>query len=508
MQVASRIGRETLVQMLGFGVQLGERILLAGLLVRAWGIDDFAAWSLAVSAAGLLALFDFGINLYFANRVLFLVQQGDRAGARKIVAAGNLLMVLASAIGLIAVGIGFWFYLDGGEGIGSQSRGELWLAAMFLAGFSFLRASMAIQMSVYRAHEQFGRQSMLFILSDIMRIAATVAVVLAGGSLLMAAGAYFLAGLVYNLWVLLVEAPRRFPDFPPRVAPFQSGERRKAAILSLGFWIHSAPSTGLTYAPVLLLTAVGSPVIVAQFVLMRTLANFMRAALQPFSVVFGQESARRHAIDDRAGEASTYREGAFLLAAVSAVPAGLLLGAGDLLFTLWTGQGALFDRLMLVVAIAPVLLLPSLMMAQAYLSTVNDPWPIAFGRIMQVVLTVACYFTLPVANPGLRMFVALGIGELLGLLFILTRRIAATIRDTGFAFHVEIVARMAAVLTVTYLASLAGRSLDAGLWIDTATGVIAGSAGGAIGIVLFGMTAKRRRAIIAAMAGRLRPRTP
>lgn len=502
MQVASRIGRETLVQIVGFGVQLGERILLAGLLVRMWGVDDFAAWSLAVSAAGLLALFDFGINLYFANRVLFLVQQGDRAGAQRMVAAGNLLMALASAIGLIAVAIGFWFYLDGGVRIGSQSRGDLWLAAMLLAGFTFLRAAMAIQMSVYRAHEQFGRQSMLFILSDILRIVATVAVVLAGGSLLMAAGAYFLAGLLYTFWLLLIEVPRRFPDFPPRVALFRSGERRQAAGLSLGFWIQSAPSTGLTYVPVLLLTGVGSPVIVAQFVLMRTLANFMRAALQPFSTVFGQESARRHAIGDRAGEASTYREGAFLLASLGAVPAGLLLGAGDLLFTVWTAQPTLFDQLMLAVAIAPVLLLPSLMMAQAHLSTINAPWPIAVGRMLQVALSLGCYLVLPIANPGLRMFVALAVGELLGLMFVLTRRVASTICDTGWAFHAEIAARMSGTLALTYLASLLGTSLDAGLLIDTAGGVIAGAAGGVVGIALLGLTVKRRRAVTAALVGR------
>lgn len=493
MKVAGRIGREALVQVLGFAVQLADRLLIAALLLRTWGVDQFAAWSLVLAAGGMVALFDFGVNLYFANRVLFLVQQRREAEARTMLNAGNLLMVAASAIGLVAVAIGFGF-VERSDGV--RVTTELWLAAALVAGAMFARAATTIQMSVYRAHELYARQSLLWIGSDLARLVVTGAVVLLGGSILAAAAAICAVSILFHGATIFIDSRRQFPAFPFRFGPLPATVRREATKLSLGFWIQSAPNTALTFLPILLITGVGSGAMVTQFVLMRTLANFIRAGFQPFAVIFGQESARRVALQDAGGTRSTYREAAFLLAVMGAVPAGLLLALGPALFSLWTGHPDLFSQAMLVLAIAPPLLLPTLALSQAFLATVNDPWPIAHARIVQVVLTLAAYLLLPIEGAGMRMMAALALGELVGFGLWMTHRILRAIPGTGIRFHIEMLVRMTVALALTYVGARVGQSLFVAPWLATGAGLVAGGAAGTIGFALAGLTAQRRRAVM------------
>ncbi len=505
VKVASRIGRETLVQMLGFGVQLADRIIIAGLLVRLWGVDDFASWSLAMAAGGLVGLFDFGVNLYFANRVLFLVQQGKRRAARVLQRAGNALVMIASVVGLVAVIVGFGVF--GAFSSGSAMSGELWLAASLIALGIFFRAATPIQASLYRAHELYARQSLLWIGGDIARIVGVVATVLAGGGILDAAIAFCAIAFVTNAYVVWIDSPRLFPDFPFRAGPMPRRERARAFGLSMGFWFQSAPSTALTYLPVFLLADAGSKFAVAQFVLMRTLANFVRAALQPFSVVFGQESARRVALGDVAGLSSTYRESTYLLAALGAVPAGLILALGPDFFAVWTGRGDMFDLAMLALAIAPPLLLPSLAMAASHLAVSNDPWPIAAARAIQVAASILGYFVLPIASPALRMTAALAVGEVVGMGIVLTSRICRMIPGTGVVFHLSMFARLSGAALLTYGAARLGMTLaDTPIARIIAASACAGIAGG-IGLFVFGIEHARRRALVAFALARLRPRS-
>ena len=48
-------------------VSFAERFLLVGILVRAWGIELYADWVVLMAAAGLFALGDMGMQIYFGN---------------------------------------------------------------------------------------------------------------------------------------------------------------------------------------------------------------------------------------------------------------------------------------------------------------------------------------------------------------------------------------------------------------------------------------------------------
>ncbi|URW74445.1 hypothetical protein M9980_07565 [Sphingomonas donggukensis] len=502
MKIAGRIGREMAVQMLGFGVQIADRILIAGLLIRAWGVSGFAEWSLVLAAGGLVGLFDFGVNLYWANRVLFLVQRGDAARARAVARAGNLLMIGASATGLLAVIIGFGFYAQRTGGV--EVSPSLWLAAALVAGATFARSATTIQMSVYRAHEQFARQSLLWLAGDVARLLVTAIFVLAGAPLLMVAAAQCGAAILVHGLTIVLDNNRRFPEFRFGIGAIPPEERPCAAHMMLGFWLQSAPSTALTYIPIFLLGGVSTATGLAQFALMRTLSNVMRAVLQPFSVVCGQESARRFAIGDRAGVGSTYGESVVLLGVLGAIPAAILMALGQIVFALWSGHRSLFDPLMLMFAIAPPLLFPSIMMAQAYLSTINDPWPIAWSRVVQTLLSVAGYVALPIADPAMRMFVALAVAEIVALGIGLTRAVRKSVPGSMLLLTIRAGLATAAAVGMTYFAAYLGGMIEAPPLLRLVTGGLAGGLAGAVAVAAFGIDARRRSALIAMLGRRLR----
>ena len=186
------------------------------------------------------------------------------------------------------------------------------------------------------------------------------------------------------------------------------------------------------------------------------------------------------------------------------MPAGLLIGVGAPFFAIWTGEGALFRTDMLLLAIAPPLLLPTLAISQAYLATINDPWPIAAGRLVQVAVTLACYVALPIAPAGLLMMAALAVGELFGFGSVMTWRVHRTIGGTGLAFHLEMAARMAATLALTAGGALAGAALASAPLASLILGGGVGGVLGAVALVAFGLRADRRRALVAAARERVR----
>ena len=170
---ARRIAREYLAQIFAFAITMFDRLVLVGVLIRLWGVDIFAAWTVALSVAGMVAIFDFGLNLYFGNRLFFAVEQGEKDRARHILGAGNFALACASLFGAVAV-IGLYLlFRNTDEGV-NQETTLLW-AVIILAVATAARQAMAAQYAVYRAHQQFFRQTIIFSLGDLLRIATVIA---------------------------------------------------------------------------------------------------------------------------------------------------------------------------------------------------------------------------------------------------------------------------------------------------------------------------------------------
>ncbi|MEO9131634.1 MAG: hypothetical protein ABI240_10535 [Sphingomonas sp.] len=503
MQITARLGREYITQIISFVVSLMDRIVIAGVLLRIWGIDDFAAWSIAASAAGFVTMFDMGVNLYFGNRLLFLIQQGKVGSAAIVLRAGNFWMGFASLTGLTVVMTVFWFF---GPQLTVAFSNAVWLAALLLSVAAAIRMALSVHMSLYRAHAQYARQTMLFAALDTVRILSTIAVVFAGGGFLVVGGVQLVVTLGAAFWILFVDAPRRFTDYPFGLGQLPQEDRRQAFSISAGYWMQSGPATALTFLPVFLMTALGAgSLAIAQFVLMRTAANFVRAGLQMFAIVLGQESARRLAIDDRDGLQATYHDAAIFLGVQTACAAGVLLAIGRPLFTVWTAKGELYDPYLLWLAILPPLVMPSTTLALNVLATANLPWSIALGRTVQMVLTVILFLVLPIEGQALKIMTAVAIGELLG--FGLPTSLAAyrLIPGTGPAFHLRLLWRSALCCGACFLVTGGAVLLVGGHDIaKLLVGLIAGGIAAAIAVVIAGISKLRRDAVFAALQNKAR----
>ena len=503
MSVAQRMGRETAAQVLGLVIIAADRLVVAGTLVRIWNIDEFSRYALAVAAAGLVTLVDFGCNLYFANRLLFLVQQHRVDAARRMLGAGNAAMLGVTTLGVVVVLAGLALLGTGTAHL--PLTASLFTAAAALALAVFSRNIFSVQLSVYRAHDQFARQTLLLLAVDTLRIVLTLAVVMAGGGLLAVALAQLAVAVLGHAWIVFVDARRRFPQFCFAIGGLDAAERPDALRTSLGLWLQSAPSTAIAYFPVFLMGAASATALqVAQFVLMRTVGNFARTGLQPFSVVFAQEAARRHAIGDPAGLSKAFRESTAVLGVLGAVLGGALGLLGAPLFALWTGKSALYSAPMLWLAIATPLLFPTLAMAQAYLVTVNRPWPLAQGRALQIVLTMAMFVLMPVADPALRMMIALALAEVLGLGIPVTTAIVRGVPGAGIAMHLDVSARLFVSLALTggagwiAVAVFPTRPLPA-----VALGMVLTALAGGVSLIVFGLRGERRTQVLTALLGRV-----
>lgn len=447
---ARRIAREYLAQIFAFAITMFDRLVLVGVLIRLWGVDMFAAWTVALSVAGMVAIFDFGLNLYFGNRLFFAVEQGEKDRARHILGAGNFALACASLFGAVAVILLYMVFRNTDEGV-NQETTLLW-AVIILAVATAARQAMAAQYAVYRAHQQFFRQTMIFSLGDLLRIVTVIAAVALGGDLVAVSFTYLGAIILFSVLLPIWDTARFYPEFRFGFALPDAEERQRAIGTSLQYWVQSAVSTAITFAPTFLLGASGAGAfVIAQFALMRTLANLVRSVLQLFTNVFGLEAARRIALNDTAGLTGVYRESTQFLAIQMAGTAGMLAALAEPLFGYWTGNPALYNTSLFWLAIGAPLLLPTLSMALQLLVCANQPRALVTGRLAQLAITILMYFIMPFENVALRMMAALAIGEIIGLGAALLPAVVRVVPGSGLALHVDLAARSIFTGVATYL---------------------------------------------------------
>lgn len=500
---ANRLAREYGAQVFAFGVALADRILLTGLMVRLWGADTFGSWAVAMAAGSLVTLFDFGLSSYFSNRVLAAVQTGDKMQARHMVFAGNLLLGGALVLGLVAVGIGWSLFDQPANGVENATT-LVWLV-LAIAAASAARQATAIQVALYRAHNEFARSTFIIGCTDLARVVVMIAALLAGADAFDAAMVYLVAMLVFSVAVILIDLARRYPDYPIRIERLATSETKDALSLSGQYGFQFSASNLLTYVPTLLLGASGAGgIAVAQFALMRTLANFARQILVLFANVFGLEVSRRLAIGDSDGVRMMYREATQFVAVQTACATGALAALGSGLFLLWTGDSDLFDPILLWLALGPPVLVPSMAMALQVMATANWPKPLVAGRIAQLALTVSLFLVLPVDAIALRMMAALAIGEVLGLGVILTWATARKIPGAGLGLELDALLRSAAALGLTFGAGQIGLML--GGFTGIAAGLFLCVIAAAIATLVLGISGSRRVQLIGAVRQRFQNR--
>lgn len=508
MSTFARIGREYVAQVAAFMVALADRLIIPAVFLRALGVASFSAWSVVIAASGFVVALEFGVTRYFTNRLIALVERGDQAEAERSYRVGLTLLVGFAVFSLVAIAVGFGLLV---KGVGDpQLDRQLPLLAIPVTLASALLQILGLRQALYRAHRQFAAETWIRLAGDTARI-ATVAIGAAAGLGLSGVCWLWLAATVgFIVLPVTLDTRRRYPGFGDRFALPRASHDAEVVRLAPGLWLQMVFSTLFATVPVMVIGALtAAPALIAQFVLMRTLANFVRQILQMFANVFGIELARRQARGDAAGYVQTFHETNRFLTVQTAVAFAVLYALAQPLFTLWTGKAALYDRDLLVLAILPPLIFPTMMLTIEALAYANRPWPLVAARLVQLAITVLCFAITPGLAPGLRMMLALFAGEVLGLgpyLVVAARQLDPAI-GFGHALVLPLLGAVAAAGTLG-LVELAWSAPIASEFLRLALALAAGGVALVLASALFGVSPARRKAIAALGVARLRRTLP
>lgn len=414
MSTVARIGREYAAQIVAFAVAMADRLFIPAFLIRFLGVPEFSAWSIAIATGGFVSVLEFGLTRYYTNRLIYLVERGETEAAKHTYRVATTLLVMLVAAALAAIALAYPFLV---KGVGEPRVDRILSAVVMPVTLAAaVLQMMALRQALYRAHRHFTTETLIRLAGEAARILAVVLSAWLGLGLLLTAWAWFFATVVFIVLPVGFHTfirYRGFVEMPTRPPP---GALSDVAGIAPGLWLQSMFTTLYASVPVLAIGATtSSPVLITQFVLMRTIANFVRQVQQMFANLFAIELARRAAADDDEGHARVFTEANRLLGVQSAIASATLFVLGAWLFKLWTGHAPLFDLRLLVLAVAPPLLVPASMLSIEALSYANRPWPVVRARLAQIAVTVLVFFLVPGNEIALRMMAALAIGEIVGL---------------------------------------------------------------------------------------------
>lgn len=410
MSVSARISREYLLQIGAFAVAALDRLLLPALLLREMGVSAFAGWTVAIALAAFMPVLDFGLLRYASNRLLALRARGEVAEAVALYRKGSIALAVMVLLAM-ALLMGWATFVPPRSG---DATVDAILPAVLVPVILAIGASMliALRQALYRAHQLFARETVMRTGAELLRVLGLSAAALAGFDLIGLAWLWFALVLTGAVLPFVIDSRRKFPEFTLGWQRIDAGDVGDAAPVAPGYWMHAMGTSLFATLPILALGAIAaSPAVVAQFALMRTIANLVRQVLQMFANVFGLECARRLAMKDGEGFASVFGEANRFLAVQASVVAVALLVLGEDLFGLWTGEAQFFDPMMLALAILPPILMPTMMLSTEALAYAERPWVVVWCRLAQFVVTVVLFLLLPFDNVGLKMMAALAAAE-------------------------------------------------------------------------------------------------
>jgi O-antigen/teichoic acid export membrane protein len=487
-------------QALSLLVTLLERLIVVGLLLRGWGADVYAGWTVLLAAAGSLSLADLGMALYFGNLWQKAQARGERDELQRALGV-SLSIYLALAIlltggGAVALRLGAADALAAGRIAAPQAT----LVLALLGAAVVLRLARGALTQLYRGHRQFARGILIDLCAPCVTSTAGIVVALLHWPPATLAGVTLAAEILLGWGLMLTDIRRRFPHLRLRPALPRARELETLAVKLPWLALLQAASVTQLQGPVLILgaTHAGSATLVG-FVLARTLVNLTRQIVIMLSLATGVENAHEH----HAGNAATAIHGLFALGrfamttTVAGAAAILLLGDGFV--TLWTGRPELFDRPAAAWLLAGVVIAAMTTPLATLLNLLNEQRTTAISGAMQTTAALAAIILLAPAFGGAGAAAGLFLGECVSAALVLPRLLSRA----SLAFDYR-----------AYAACCCGAAARAGAWMGCACaaawglgdlrqpGVFAAAAAlvaafGVVPALLSGLTASERARALA-----------
>ena len=359
----ARMSRNIGAQFLGLLSGLLDRLLLAGLMIRVWGLEAFTDWSVITSAATLFGVCELGMQLHFLNLMQAAHVKGERAAFEHVFGIakfcyGAIALAFCAFIPLALWAANTWRWFDM-RAFAVNETAVIFIAMALASVIAVLRAPYASSLMA-RGH---------FPLAITMGTLTFTAMVLISIAALADGARPITLAIIQLLWMgpvsilLLYWADRRnraAMNFGPasgyRVPTWV--EVRSIARHVKWFAVQQVGPIILLQLPVTLMTGFGVETrALAAFILIRTLINITRQLTTVVSSATGVEIASvMHAETDSAGTAwaATQRVGWTATAAAAVLAPAILIFGGQFV-EVWTKRSDIFDPTLTAWLLLPVI---------------------------------------------------------------------------------------------------------------------------------------------------------
>lgn len=414
-----RVSQNFAAQVLGILLLFADRLLVVGILLRAWGPQTYADWALLLSTAGMLSLGELSLNIYFGNIWQKAHAEDDSDRFRRMVSVALACsLTLGCLLGAVALVVLLTVDLPRVLSISALSRVDSIAVLCLLAAVTLSRVVKGAISQIYRGRQAFARGIVIDQFTVASLIVLTVTAGLMGATPLILAVIYLTCELLVGWGVMIRDLSRRWPDLILRPRLPTSTELHEMWRHVMWFAVLHGVTVSWVQLPVVLLGYIGKTGnALVSFLILRTLANLARQIATMIAISSGVEIAAVHHAghsDDVAWRLKVVGRVLSVLTAALAVAVALY---GESFVVLWTGHSSLFDWRIAVSLFGAILIAaPSLPLATFGLYG-NSPKPLAIAGLVQIALGLSACAVLAAryGAPGAAAGLAIGEGVAQGI---------------------------------------------------------------------------------------------
>lgn len=378
-----------------------QQVALIPVFLHFWTSDVLAAWLTIYAAGNLVLVADCGLHVRAINRFLSLRSSADCEGrtAHFYAALLRIYLVLAGALVVLLMAAMWLFTPSASLGFAAVSQFDLAFATMTLGMLLAVPSNLAT--ALYRARGHYGRAVHLQSWGMLAAQLAQLAAVIVTGNLLVVTLVYVTAVLLWSIYILMVDAPRLFPELASRrVTPswrWIIGQFRMA----MPFALSGATELALTNAPVLLVSAfVSDRVAVAQWALTRVVAGLLRTICMQVTLPLAAELGHDHAMGLKDQLQNLYARGSALVTLLASVVVSALLAFWPDFFAIWTHGSIPYDASLTVTLLIGTAIAAPSILALSYANYSDRGKLLASTKALQLVaFLVLSFLLIPMFGP-------------------------------------------------------------------------------------------------------------
>lgn len=338
------LSQALVVNALGHFVNLAARLSLPPLFIYAWGVNSYADWLVLSSFAGMLAVADFGAQIYVVNRLTQSHTENDANSFVQIFYTGIVAFFLIPALAATALTVSvFWVdlreFLKLSTTLSAEARAVL---VYFSWQFAFA-FPLGIVCGAYRAIGKLTRGLALPALLTVVQF-ALVAVALRSQQSMVVVAALHVASYVGLLIISFVDLYRQAPELarqPVRIDLALAKTFLRPGSYFLGITLSNLISTqGFVIVAGMLVSASQTVL----FVTVRTMVNALKQVVALVQNTAWTELTRLDSQGNRTALFVLFRAVLRLTLMLTVTVGAFLWTYGDVIYAYWLGNTVSYDQ--------------------------------------------------------------------------------------------------------------------------------------------------------------------